>query len=168
MNIRNTILLTVLLSLFSTSVTAKQEMDGNYLLKQCKAADIVINKEGPPPESNIEGDIDYAFAFGFCFSAVRTTIGVNTLFEDALDGAALFCMLEQTVQYSEIITYLIKWMERNQSKLEWNYDQVIVLALKDRYPCYKNLFEALSCKPQYDVSLTARIKRQGANDVWVK
>lgn len=149
-----TALLTVL---FATNALAEgassAQMDGVYLQEECKKALVVLNQE---PKKDSSSGIDYSFAFGFCFAAVRSVVGNNTIYEKVQDGRALFCMLNTTVKFSELIGYIVVWTEANPAMLTFPFDQVIVLALKERYPCSENIFDPPSnsnCAQTYSISL---------------
>lgn len=141
--------------LFSTSAhgepRGESTMDGVFLQEQCKVALLVFNATEPLTDNTI----DYSFSFGFCFGAVRAVLGINTVYEKVQEGKALFCMLSSTIKYNELVAYIVKWTEENPTLLTFPFDQVIVLALKAKYPCHSNIFDPPSqshCQREYSVS----------------
>lgn len=146
MKVLYTILLIVMFN--TTALATVETMDGHYLQKECRKALIIMDATKSIPDS--EG-AEYAYSFGFCFSAVRTVLGINTLYESAFEGRALFCMMHKTVKFIDLITYIVKWTEDHPEHLQWNYDQVIVLALKDKHGCSTNMFIPFKCEENYHI-----------------
>jgi hypothetical protein len=106
-----------------------------------------------PDSISEDAFIDHVFGMGYCFGTLRAVLATNTLYEAILEGHALFCMMTETVKYVDLVKHTLAWMRENPGNMTWNAEQIMIMALKAKYPCYKDVTKAWEerCMPQYNL-----------------
>lgn len=145
--------LLIALFIFATApnVSAAQEFNGDYMVKYCELA--IVFMEEPALVAKKDDYTEYVFGTGYCFGTLRAVLGVNTLYEAITEGHALFCMLDETITYVDVVKYIIGWARENPTQMTWSASQVMIAALKTKYPCYKDITKAFDerCVPQFSL-----------------
>jgi len=101
----------------------KQPIDGNQLLKDCKSV-FTLNAAGIPFDS--EGAL-------ICMSSVRAIRDAIAMFSPK--HPTIKICIPNNVSYFQSVKIVIKFLENNPSMLHHIDNHLIVIALKDAFPC---------------------------------
>ena len=104
-----------------------QATDGNTLLKNCQTTVRMMDSEQLSSNDSV--------AVGQCLGMIEGVKSTLIIFGDQLPGKSRACVPNGGINNGQAARIVTKYMHDNPAKLNLDATVLIILALKDAYPC---------------------------------
>jgi len=132
---RNVLILALILIFYPAFANGevKNGGDGNELLIYCGAAIELAEKI----DDRIDAIILDAYKGGFCHGIIRGVWDMHDIYAEGLKSQKFFCVPKE-VTLGQLARVVVKFLKDNPAILHENRTALIIMALKNAYPCRAN------------------------------